>query len=75
MSPERPGRWVTRRPGAGKTKWQVQLGLEEPLAGKASGAGFVWGRPAPSSVAFRCLLPGMLGAARAVLGREKRGPG
>lgn len=46
MSPERPGRWVTLRPGAGE-KMAGSTRLEEPLAGKASGAGFFGGRPSP----------------------------
>lgn len=76
MSPERPGRWVTLRPGAWK-KMAGSARLEEPLAGKASGAGFFGGRPSPilRSVPFRCLLRGMRGLPRGGLEREKRCPG
>lgn len=54
MSPERPGRWVTLRRGAGKS-WQISQ------AGGALGRAFRARLGAPSLI-LRCLLTGSLGS-------------
>lgn len=54
MSPERPGRWVTLRQGAGKS-WQISYA--RGASGQAFGAQF--GAPSPI---LRCLLTGSLGS-------------
>lgn len=54
MSPERPGRWVTRRQGAGK-RWQISQ------AGGALVQAFRARLGAPSPI-LRCLLTGSLGS-------------
>lgn len=54
MSPERPGRWVTLRQGAGKS-WQISQ------AGGTLGQAFRARLGAPSPI-LRCLLTGSLGS-------------
>lgn len=61
MSPERPGRWVTRRQGAGKG-WQVSQ------AGEARGQAFGGQLGEPSPI-LRCLLTGPWGSLRWAGGR------